>query len=89
MSSSTLAHPKAELIHYVDTISDYANRMVTEGKVIKAYEAANQMACMREFLTISGEYGLREKGMVGMVLGEASPKKREYGCPSCNARQQI
>jgi len=69
MSSSMLAYPKAKLIHYIDIIREYAKRMVTEGKVLEADEVANQMACMREFLTISGEYGLMEKEMVGLVLG--------------------
>ena len=69
MSSSTLPYPKAELIHYIDIIREYAKRMVTEGKVLEADEVANQMPCMREFLTISGEYGLMEKKMVGLVLG--------------------
>ena len=63
--------------------------MVTEGEVLEADEAANQIACMREFLTIGGEYGLEEKEMVDLVLGGASPKKLECSCPSCNARQQI
>lgn len=67
MSSSTLAYPKSDLIHYIDTIRDYAKRTVTEGEVLEADEAANQMACMREFLTIGGEYGLTEKEMVGLV----------------------
>ena len=89
MSSSTLADPKAELVHYIDTIRSYAKRMVTEGEVLEAAEAANQMACMGDFLTIGGEYGLTEKEMVGLVLDEASPKKRECGCPSCNSRKQI
>ncbi len=89
MSSSILAYPKPELIHYIDTIRDYAKRMLTEGEVLEADEAANQMAYTRDFLTTGGEYGLTEKEMVDLVLGEASPKKLECSCPSCNARQQI
>ena len=57
MSSSILAYPKPELIHYIDTIRDYAKRMLTEGEVLEADEAANQMSYMRDFLTTGGEYG--------------------------------
>ena len=88
MSSSMLADPKINLIHQIDTIRDYAKRMVTQGETLEPAEAADQMACMREFLTIGGDYGLTEKEMVCLVLSPASQKSPECGCHSCNARKQ-
>jgi len=87
MSNSILADPKIGLIHQIDTIRDYAIRMVMQGETLEPDEAADQMACMRDFLIIGGDYGLTEKEMVSLVLAQASQNKPECGCHSCNARK--
>ena len=88
MSSSMLADPKINLAHQIDTIREYAQRMVMQGQTLEPDEAADQMACMRDFLTIGEDYGLTQKEMVGLVLSQASPRSPECGCHSCNARKQ-
>lgn len=88
MTSSTVADPKLELIHHLHTIRDYAERMVINGEVLEPDEAAYQMACMRDYLTIGEEFGLTQKEMVVLVLVQDSPKERECGCHSCNARKE-
>ncbi len=89
MSNSMLADPKQELIHQIDAIRDYAKRMVTQGETLEPEEAVVQMACMRDFLTMGGDYGLTQKEMVGLVLGQTSQKRPECGCHSCRARKQM
>ena len=89
MSNSMLADPKMAMTHQIDVIRDYARRMVMQGETLEPDEAADQMACMREFLTIGGNYGLTEKEMVGLVLGQNSQKRPACGCHSCNARKRM
>lgn len=88
MSSHTLADPKIELIHHVDAIRDYGRRMVLEGETLSSVETADLEARMRNFLAIGENYGLTQKEMVGLVLGQSSSKKAECGCHSCNVRKQ-
>ena len=88
MSNSMLADPKIAMTHQIDVIRDYARRMVMQGENLEPDEAADQMACMRDFLTIGGDYGLPQKEMVGLVLSQTSQKSPECGCHSCNARKQ-
>ena len=88
MRSSMLSGPKINLAHHIDTIREYAQRMVIQRQTLEPDEAADQMACMRDFLTIGGDYGLPQKEMVGLVLRQTSQKSPECGCHSCNARKQ-
>ncbi len=89
MSSSTIADSKQELTHHIHAIRDYAKRMVIKGETLEPDEAANQMACMRDFLTMGEDFGLTQKEMVALVLGQASGKSPNCGCHSCNARNEM
>ena len=88
MSSPTLADPKIELIHQIDTLRIYAKRMVMQGEILGPDDAADHKARMQDFLAIGEAYGLTQKEMVGLVLGPTSQNKPECGCHSCNARKQ-
>ena len=89
MSSSTLADPKIELIHQIDSLRGYAERVVMEGEILGPDDAADHKASMQEFLATGAAYGLTQKEMVGLVLDQTSQKRPECGCHSCNARKQI
>ena len=89
MSNSMLADPKMELIHQIDTLRGYAKTLVMQGDTLGPAEAADHEACMRDFLAIGEGYGLTQKELVGLVLSQASQKKPECGCHSCNARNQM
>ena len=89
MSSSMLADPKLELIHQVDTLRGYAERIVIQGETLSLDEAADQKAHMQDFFAAGEAYGLTQKEMVGLLLGQSSQKERECGCHSCNARKQV
>ncbi len=89
MSSSTIADSKVELTHRIHTIRDYAKRMVIKGETLEPEEVADQMACMRDFLTMGEDFGLTQKEMVGLVLGRSSEKTPDCGCHSCNARKEM
>ena len=89
MSSQTLTDPKHELIHQIAALRSYGERMVMQGESLSPDEVADHQACMQDFLAIGADYGLTQKEMVGLLLGQSSPKGRECGCHSCNARKQM
>ena len=89
MSSPTLADPKLELIHQIDTLRGYAKTLVMQGEILGPDEAADHKARMQDFLAVGEAYGLTQREMVGLVLGQVSHNKPECGCHSCNARKQM
>ena len=89
MSSSMLADRKLELIHQVDTLRGYADRIVIQGETLSFDEAADQKARMQDFLSAGEVYGLTQKEMVKLVLSQTSQKAPECGCHSCNARARM
>ena len=87
MVTQLLAEPKELIGEHVDTLRDYARRVLSQGETLTAQEDKDRAERVREFLALGKFFNLTYGEMVTLLYRGLFDERGRCGCGSCRSRQ--